>query len=533
MAMMLSSENELTLGDASYWTPLPNALLIKLIWTRSSAAQSGVLYVLRHTYGYHETTPKAITLEEFQHGRKRRDGTRLDAGTGLSRSAVIDGLKRAVEAGLLTEEIDAHDRARIVKRYAIAPAVGSSLATPGEQPMKPEGTLPTQQRLILIKGRLQEVPETTSKDELDVCEESPLATSMNELITEAQITQRSPTTPSGIAKDSHSGSQQLPLQLPITTSIRERNSQQETWERNSQQDPFQASLARPAGARVQRRGARALESRILPDTQQAHRSQARKYPLVIERADGQGPSAEETSGEVDAVSDQTEEQEPTDSGCSEPVLQVASEQLSIWWEDVSEQQRVVARVQSEFERATAELERCPIGGHNWGELRRQQRFLQHHLEAAQQKLAQFELFVRLIEQGYSKDEACEQVYTQKLSLAEQEAVPGVDSASVSPVEPTLLVVSAKGQMPAPELSPKAWRAALFIQLLTLFDWDPQHLNKNSRGLANKAAMLLQESGIRPEQLPRLKQLFEQAYPTMTRYTPIALANHATELAAAL
>lgn len=533
MAMMLSSENELTLGDAFYWTPLPNALLIKLIWTRSSAAQSVVLYVLRHTYGYHETTPKAITLEEFQHGRKRRDGTRLDAGTGLSRSAVIDGLKRAAEAGLLTEEIDAHDRARIVKRYAIAPALGSSLATSGEQPMKPEGTLSAQQQLILIKGRLQEVPETTSKDELDVCEESPLATSMNELITEAQMIQRSSTTPSEIAKDSHSGSQRLPQQLPTMTSIRERNAQKETQERNSQQDPFQASLAHPAGAQVQRREARALESQILSDTQQANRSRVREYPLVIEGADGQGPSAQETSGEVGAVSDQTKWQEPTDSSSSEPVLQVAFEQLSIWQGDVSEQQRVVACVQAEYERATAELERCPIGGRNWGELRRQQRFLQRHLEAEQQKLAQFELFVRLIEQGYSKDEAYEQVYTQKLSLAEQEAAPEADAASVSQVEPTLLLASAKGETPAPELSPKAWRAALFTELLTLFDWDPQHLNKNSRGLANKAAMLLQESGIRPGQLPRLKQLFEQAYPKVTRYTPIALANHATELAAAL
>lgn len=44
-------------------------------------------------------------------------------------------------------------------------------------------------------------------------------------------------------------------------------------------------------------------------------------------------------------------------------------------------------------------------------------------------------------------------------------------------------------------------------------------------------MLLQESGIRPDQLPRLKTHFEQAYPKVTRYMPMALANHATQLAA--
>ena len=207
--------------------------------------------------------------------------------------------------------------------------------------------------------------------------------------------------------------------------------------------------------------------------------------------------------------------------------------VASWQADVAEQCRAVAQAQAGYERVSAELERCSPGGRTWCDLRRQQRFLQHHLEAEQQKRALFEVFVRLIEQVYSKDEACEQVYTQAQCPTEQEAAPEADSARESPVESTLLPVSDTEQTPAPELGPKAWRAALFTGLMTLFGWEPGHLNKNSRGLANKAAMLLQESGIRPEQLPHVKALFERAYPKVTHYTPIALANHATELAALL
>jgi hypothetical protein len=133
MAIVLPSEDISAFEAPAYWTPLPNELLVRLIWMRSSAAQSVVLYVLRHTSGFHEMAPKAITLEEFQNGRKRRDGTRIDAGTGLSRSAVIDGLKRAVAAGLLREEVDDRDRARIIKRYAIALEARSPETTAGEQ----------------------------------------------------------------------------------------------------------------------------------------------------------------------------------------------------------------------------------------------------------------------------------------------------------------------------------------------------------------------------------------------------------------
>ncbi len=102
------------------WIKEPTELSLKLQKARSLAEVKVVLYVLHHTYGYHEyNTAKHLTLDEFQYGRKRRDGTRMDEGTGLPRSSLKIGIKQAVEDGLLYEIVDAHDLGRIAKYYAV------------------------------------------------------------------------------------------------------------------------------------------------------------------------------------------------------------------------------------------------------------------------------------------------------------------------------------------------------------------------------------------------------------------------------
>ncbi len=61
-----------------------------------------VLYVIRHTWGFLEyDEPKKITIEEFAHGRKKRDRTTMDSGTGLGITAIKDGVRKAVEHGYL------------------------------------------------------------------------------------------------------------------------------------------------------------------------------------------------------------------------------------------------------------------------------------------------------------------------------------------------------------------------------------------------------------------------------------------------
>ena len=95
-------------------------------WTDTTAAIDSIAelkcveYILRHTWGYQEYgIKKHITIDEFVNGRRRQDGSRLDKGTGLSERAVYDGLRKAVENGLIDEEVDDADRGRVKKFYSL------------------------------------------------------------------------------------------------------------------------------------------------------------------------------------------------------------------------------------------------------------------------------------------------------------------------------------------------------------------------------------------------------------------------------
>ena len=99
---------------------MPNEWINICAGINSLAELKIVQYVLRHTWGYQDYDGvRKLTLDEFMHGRKRRDGTRIDKGTGLSDRGVKDGIALAIEHGYLICEIDDRDRARIKKSYGI------------------------------------------------------------------------------------------------------------------------------------------------------------------------------------------------------------------------------------------------------------------------------------------------------------------------------------------------------------------------------------------------------------------------------
>lgn len=102
------------------WFRLPNSWTDVTAQITSLAELKVIEYVLRHTWGYQEYgIVKRISIDEFMEGRKRADGTRMDSGTGLSNKSVIKGTRRAVEDGLLIEEVDDSDRGRIKKYYSV------------------------------------------------------------------------------------------------------------------------------------------------------------------------------------------------------------------------------------------------------------------------------------------------------------------------------------------------------------------------------------------------------------------------------
>src|SRR6266446_10526566 len=118
-----------TLSDhlfAGFSKPEANFFRLPNEWTditakvTSLAEMKLVEYVLRHTWGYSEyDIVKKITTDEFMHGRKGKDGNRIDHGTGLSNKSVVEGLHKAVEHGLLEVETDDRDKARIKKFYKL------------------------------------------------------------------------------------------------------------------------------------------------------------------------------------------------------------------------------------------------------------------------------------------------------------------------------------------------------------------------------------------------------------------------------
>src|SRR3989442_15952911 len=132
-----------TLSDhefAGFSTPEANFFRLPNEWTditahvTSLAEMKLVEYVLKHTWGYSEfDVVKKITTDEFMSGRKRKSGERIDIGTGLSKPSVIAGLKSAVAHGLLEEETDDSDKARIKKYYKLRMRTPIEEAEPEEK----------------------------------------------------------------------------------------------------------------------------------------------------------------------------------------------------------------------------------------------------------------------------------------------------------------------------------------------------------------------------------------------------------------
>src|SRR5579859_7062430 len=89
----------------SNWSKLPHQLIEALPEITSLAELKVILYILRHTWGYHESC-KRISQDEFENGRKKQHGERLDPGTGMSTNAIKDGIARAIKHGFIRVETD-------------------------------------------------------------------------------------------------------------------------------------------------------------------------------------------------------------------------------------------------------------------------------------------------------------------------------------------------------------------------------------------------------------------------------------------
>jgi hypothetical protein len=119
------------------WSKLPHALIEALPLIETAGEVKVILYILRHTWGYQDEE-KRITVDEFMNGRRRRDGSRIDDGTGLSKPTILDGLKRAEMHGFIEVEVDDKDKGRVKKFYRLR-MQGSTFFTPGVKTLDSKG----------------------------------------------------------------------------------------------------------------------------------------------------------------------------------------------------------------------------------------------------------------------------------------------------------------------------------------------------------------------------------------------------------
>jgi hypothetical protein len=81
-------------------TQIPDIILDHWMAELSGAEMKVLLYIARRTYGFGKESDN-ISLNQMAGGIKRRDGTCLDHGTGLSRSGVKAACNALIERGLL------------------------------------------------------------------------------------------------------------------------------------------------------------------------------------------------------------------------------------------------------------------------------------------------------------------------------------------------------------------------------------------------------------------------------------------------
>ena len=153
------------------FSKLPHQLINAFDQIETFGELKVILYILRHTWGFQERRKK-ITMDEFEHGRKRRDRTRMDNGTGLSGPTIANGLKRAVAHGFIEVEVDDRDLGRVKRYYSLR--MGESL------PQEPTGTPKT---IESPQESLERGKETLPRTEKDTEEKD--TTRKNDIIPQA------------------------------------------------------------------------------------------------------------------------------------------------------------------------------------------------------------------------------------------------------------------------------------------------------------------------------------------------------------
>ncbi|MDP9349923.1 MAG: replication protein [Chloroflexota bacterium] len=87
--------------DTPNFTPVPDEFLDEILPAMKSEAELKIiLYAMRRTYGFKRDSDN-ISISQFLHGIKTRDGAQLDRGTGLSKRHLLKALDSLEKQGML------------------------------------------------------------------------------------------------------------------------------------------------------------------------------------------------------------------------------------------------------------------------------------------------------------------------------------------------------------------------------------------------------------------------------------------------
>jgi hypothetical protein len=82
------------------YTPVPDQVFDELLTVLSGAELKALLYICRRTFGFKKESDN-ISLNQLLHGLSKKDGTQLDAGTGLSKPTLLKALRELQDKGII------------------------------------------------------------------------------------------------------------------------------------------------------------------------------------------------------------------------------------------------------------------------------------------------------------------------------------------------------------------------------------------------------------------------------------------------
>lgn len=113
-------------------TPIPDQVFDELLHRLSGAELKVLLYICRRTFGFKKDSDD-ISLNQMLNGIVKRDGTRIDYGTGLSKPSLIKALKDLQEKGIvLAVRQSSEEKGNEPTNYRLR-FVNPSPTTPGEE----------------------------------------------------------------------------------------------------------------------------------------------------------------------------------------------------------------------------------------------------------------------------------------------------------------------------------------------------------------------------------------------------------------